>query len=924
MTPAESILFSPIRPQRRAPRIARDPEDGIMDLFAWLRRFAPAGTARQTRGRPRAPHFRPTLQCLEDRRLPSFAAPLTFALNAPPNGIAVGDFAHTGELDLVTCSDRGSIDVLLGNGNGTFRYPVNYFVDGAAYAVATGDFNHDGYCDVAVRTASTVEIFLGGPGGVLHPYGSYDVLLGTYDRLLVGDFTGDGKLDIAVGSDSDGVSVLPGNGNGTFRQALNSQFTFDCSNLAKGDFNHDGKLDLVSSGGYLLLGQGDGTFRAASSSPLFATGGQVVAGDFDHSGVADFAVLPRSPFSGQPLSVQVFLNNGNGTAFTEHTLSTGLTSHDNYQDYLAAADFNGDGSLDLAVTGVDAAGDNAVTLLANPGNGWSGPGPFTPSAPQATVAFADGVAVGDLNGDGVPDLVAANRGTLLATTFDADDVFGDLDLVQADPLRAPSVSVLMAHVHNQFQPPTSYAVGQAPSAVVVGDFNGDGKPDLAVANYLSDTVSILMNAGDGTFLPAVTHAVGHGPDALAVGDFNHDGHLDLAVALAGVPGDVQGPGDTVQILLGSGDGTFQAPVSYTVGNGPSSIAVADFTGDGKLDLVTTNSLDKTFSILVGNGNGTFQSARTYSAGAVPVQVVVGDFNHDGKADLAMTETADAAMTGASTLSIFLGKGDGTFASPIAYNLGNGVAHVAAGDFNRDGKLDLAVANAGTPNVPGTTVNILLGKGNGRFALSATRYKVGPRPWDVLVGDFTGDGKLDLVTADSGGSGVSLFQGRGNGTFQTVIPYAAVFDADALAAGDFNGDHRTDLAVDSGALSQVVVLANDPYGGQRLGFGAASYFVNENAGSITVTVVQTGSPFAPVTVNYATGDGTATAGADYTAVSGTLHFAAGQTRATFTIPILRDPRKDGDETVSLILSDPAGGAVLDTGLSQGILTIRDTV
>src|SRR5438309_1429738 len=193
----------------------------------------------------------------------------------------------------------------------------------------------------------------------------------------------------------------------------------------------------------------------------------------------------------------------------------------------------------------------------------------------------------------------------------------------------------------------AFEAGDIPQSVAVGDFNGDGKPDLAVANGSSPggSVSLLLGRGDGTFQTAVSYAAGAAPHSVAVGDFNGDGRVDLAVANAG--------GGNVSVLLGRGDGTFQPAANYDVGASPYSVAVGDFNGDGMADLAVANTGAGTISVLLGRGDGTFRTAVNYGVGASPRSVAVGDFNGDGKVDLAV------ANAGGGNVSVLLGNGDGT-------------------------------------------------------------------------------------------------------------------------------------------------------------------------------------------------------------------------------------------------------------------------
>ena len=249
--------------------------------------------------------------------------------------------------------------------------------------------------------------------------------------------------------------------------------------------------------------------------------------------------------------------------------------------------------------------------------------------------------------------------------------------------------------------------------MVVGDVNGDGRPDLAVANFTSNNVSVLLGNGDGTFQPARSYGAGTNPNSVAVGDVNGDGRPDLAVANAS--------GNTVSVLLGNGDGTFQPARSYGAGTNPQSVAVGDFNGDGRPDLAVANYYSNDVLVLLGNGDGTFQPVMSFDAGTNPISVAVGDINGDGRPDLAV------ANANSNNVSVLLGNGDGTFQPARTFGVGNNPFSVAVGDVNGDGRPDLAVANANSNNVsvlinntalaPNTLTVSKAGKGSGTVASS---------------------------------------------------------------------------------------------------------------------------------------------------------------------------------------------------------------
>jgi Bacterial Ig-like domain (group 3)/FG-GAP-like repeat/HYDIN/CFA65/VesB-like, Ig-like domain/Abnormal spindle-like microcephaly-assoc'd, ASPM-SPD-2-Hydin len=378
----------------------------------------------------------------------------------------------------------------------------------------------------------------------------------------------------------------------------------------------------------------------------------------------------------------------------------------------------------------------------------------------------------------------------------------------------------------EFGSAVNYAAGTNPHYVAIGDFNGDHIPDLAVANFGSNDVSVLIGNGDGTFQAPVSYAAGPEPGVVAVGDFNGDGKLDIA---AGNTNNFM-PGGSVSILLGNGDGTFQAAVNYS-SSSPYDMAVGDLNGDGKLDIVVANH-GAQVSVLLGNGDGTFQAAVNYAAGSNPQGVAIGDFNGDGKKDLAVSNKVT------NNLSILLGNGDGTFQTAVNYNVGTNPAGVVAGDFNADGKLDIAVTNSGSNNM-----SILIGNGDGTFQ-AAVNYATGGTPTSVAASDFNLDSRTDLVVTNQANSTVGVFLGNGDGTFQTATNYAAGTQSRIVAVADLNGDQLTDLAVAdiSGGVSVLLNIggttmstassANPSSVGQAVTFTTTVTPLNSSAGTPT--------------------------------------------------------------------------------------------
>ncbi len=667
--------------------------------------------------------------------------------------LAVGDFNSDGIPDLATPNV-----LYLGVGDGTFQNPpIDYNLSGNGNALISGDFNGDGKTDLVVANSSsdTVSVFLGNGDGTFQTSEQYEVGDGP-SALVAGDFNGDGRLDLAVANQADDtVSVLMGNGNGTFQSQVTYAVGSSPVSIVAGDFTGDGRLDLaVANQGddtvSVLLNNGYGAFQPQVTYAVGSSPSSIVAGDFAGNGRLDLAVA--NTYSND---ISMLMGNGNGIFQPQVTYAVG-----DEPAALVAGDFNGDGRLDLAVANMYS---NDISVLMG-----NGTGTFQPQERFAAGNGPSFLVEGDFNGGGRLDLAVAN-------------------------LYSNNISVLLGNGDGTFygQASDQIPVGALPNSSVAGDFNGDGRLDLATADALSNEVSVLLGNGDGTFQEQGEFPVGNDPTALVAGDFNDDGRLDLAVVNAG--------DGTVSVLLGNGDGTFRSQLIYAVGDDPDAIVAGDFNGDGDLDLAVANQGDGTVSVLMGNGNGTFQPQVTYAVGDDPAALVAGDFNGDGRLDLAVANEFDG------TVSVLMNHGNGTFQPQVTYPVGDDPSSIVAGDFNGDGRLDLAVANAGDG-----TVSVLMNNGSGAFQPQAT-YTVGALNGSLVTGDFNGDGQLDLAIANGYSGTVSVLIGNGDGTFQEPETFGVGTYIDDLVTGDFNGDGLFDLAVISPDPNTIPVLMSNGNG-----------------------------------------------------------------------------------------------------------------
>jgi hypothetical protein len=365
--------------------------------------------------------------------------------------------------------------------------------------------------------------------------------------------------------------------------------------------------------------------------------------------------------------------------------------------------------------------------------------------------------------------------------------------------------------------------------VAVGDFNHDGKPDLAISSTFNQ-VAIFLGKGDGTFTsPAIYTLSFSGP--VAIGDFNGDGFLDLTV----VGADTSGGG--LAFLSGKGDGSFNPPIYFPITlAGPLTVLADDFNHDHNLDLFVGGNGSS--EVILGDGKGNFQEGQ-YENGVNGDGIATGDFNADGNLDIASTQPFPNYNS--NGVSILLGNGDGTFQSPQAYSGMEEPYAIATGDFNGDKKLDLAVGD-----YLFNTVVILQGNGDGTFT-NIGQWFAGTNPGSVAVSDFNVDGKADLAVSDYGSNGISVLPGKGDGTFPSLVKLATGAGPSDVVAVDLNHDGSPDLVVvnnidetfsvllnAAGTYVHITGSPNPAHLGQTVTFTATVH------GSVTTSLIPTGT------------------------------------------------------------------------------------
>ncbi len=648
----------------------------------------------------------------------SFGSPLTVAhLAAGSYPIATADFNRDGKPDLAVLNPgTGKVIIYFGRGDGTFEAPKTITVGNAPNYIVIGDVNGDHVPDLlfnaASGTAAGFTILVSeGNGSFKAPVMINAVNSAAGGVLAVGDVNNDGHLDVVTSDYNGNSETFLGNGNGTFREQpifQNGSPIGGPSQSLLADLDDDGKLDFVAGNfgfqGFqgnlsVFQGNGDGTFGSAQYYNAGFFPAYLSAADMNGDGKTDLIV--GNAYSN---SVSIFLNQGAGkllspphnyaTPYLESDLQTATPG------LMSVADLNGDGKPDVAIATI-----LGVDVLMNAGTGiLNAPGSVEVFQYTGQI-FAD-----DFNHDGNSDLAVETAGI-------EGVIIGSVEVLNGNGKGAFSV--------DPFQFPED--VGLA--SLGGGDFDGNGHVGIAAYGYGLQGIFTTNNDGSGNFSNGPTLELPNQPYSFCAGDFNGDKYSDFAVL----------NGNEVDVYLNKHDGTYSGPVTYNVGANPFFIACRALRTGGRMDLITANHDSNDVSVLLGKGDGTFAPAVEYAAGTNAEAITTGDFNRDGKIDL--------AVGGKQQIAMLRGRGDGTFETAVSYPAPGPVTYLTEVDLRGTGIEDLISVNTDFNdfNMP-DNIFLLSGKGDGTFA-SPVAIGAGADPYRVTAGDFNNDGTPDLVVSD---------------------------------------------------------------------------------------------------------------------------------------------------------------------------------
>lgn len=774
----------------------------------------------------------------------------------------------------------------------------DYLAAEGVSALATADFTGDGVLDAVLANAlENALTFLVGLGDGTFAPQTPVALAGAPSALVAADLTGDGRIDLAVGRrESDRLTLFVGASDGWFASARELTIGVGVQSLAAADWNGDGFADLaaaVSSTQSLViqtdLDETNGPAPRPISIPSAASA--VVAADLDGDGRVDLAAALRE------LNQVVALEQGDGGSFTTRTIEVGSQPSD-----LVAADFDGDGDLDLAV---GLAVDGNVTLLRRGADdGYDAETivvDIDRTVASAGVAFRTIVLAADFNGDELPDLAVANTfsrdvAVLLSdddgfrtplrtgvaraiVALDAGDLNGDgrPDLIAAnDDGATHGLAVRIGRGNGTFRQATRPPAGSDPHAITTADLNSDGRLDLISTSFSG--VTIQLGAGDGAFAPAMRIAADQ-PQAVVAGDFNRDGRPDLAATFPFRGADSQ-VDNRLGVWVGLGDGTFRDAVFYATGQLPLDLVAADWNGDGALDIATANGASNDIRVHLGSGDGVFAAAATLAAGLQPSAITTEDIDGDGKSDLLVAnELSD-------NLTIWFGNGNGQFGRKVELLVGDAPIDVLAADLDGDDRIDFVSADRAAG-----ALSFLFQEDGGTFTRQSLAIGEGPRSLALLP--TSGAGAPRLAVALDGEDRVVVLERSGPRQWTRSAEYAAGNTPIGLIVADWNQDRRDDLAALNAFSNDVTLL-----------FGASDGIFRD-AGAAATEFTQA----APVMVDL-NGDGALDA--LVVRQSGEVLLRSGRVGAegVFEAPLIVNRDRRASAVVVLSLADGPALATLD--------------
>ena len=595
----------------------------------------------------------------------TLGAPVHINAGAGPAALAAADINHDGKLDLVVADENGNAVVILhGNGDGTFQSPLTYPAGSQPAALVLGDFNNDGRLDIAVVSLTgTITILLDdGNGGYTPVTGSPSGAL-VARSIAAADFNGDGILDIAVAefqiSAAGAIYVSFGKGDGTFQTPVGVALTQYAAAVASGDVNGDGHPDLVAilsnqtaeliNAVAVVLNDGKGNFGAPQLYGSPETPLSVAAVDLNHDGKLDVIMACLPDVYSNRAYVSVVFGLGTGSLAEAPEIPAGK------YPMAAVADVNGDGFADLVVADVG-------SVWAAFGNG---KGAFAKQPPMISNGQPEGLALADVNGDGIPDIITE--------TFYA---------------RSNRLTVRLGKGNGAFGPPQSVQA-IVNNGFAVGDLNGDGFADAVMSDAFSNNLQIYWGSSAGTFTTGpvlnTRYSTSTEPQSIVIADFTGDGRADIAISTLD-SGSYQ---SYVEVLPGLGNGTFGSSILTAVPvNGV--LAAGDMNGDGKLDLVLSginnNILKDATGVLLSNGDGTFRPGRFLESPYWSGAIAVADFNGDGRLDAVVLPLGQQLVT-------YIGDGRGNLIAGAIYGAGAGAwTNLVTGDFLNTGVPGLAFGN----------------------------------------------------------------------------------------------------------------------------------------------------------------------------------------------------------------------------------------